>query len=187
MRASFLPWAFPLSILLASCGPPDEIRSENELGEYVLAKTETLAIEPYLFPKKQMLQLYEDVTKTYENYTSCLQDRILSEAFCSSNWLDNNYKQKLERYNFLVNLEKESPGKKPAIQIIKWRGIAKEVGSERVKIERSAYCFNPELTPQMRAKWERASGEKGPMPDEEDKDDLGEKVEAELCRLYAKF
>lgn len=172
-------------LAVASCGQSDEIRSDNELGEYVLAKTKTLAIEPYLFPKKEMNEIGEATNEEYRKYRECFDD--LGHESCSRIYLDNDYKEKVERYNVLAELEKTLPGKKPVIQVIRWRGIAKLVGTERIKLEKSAYCFNPKITPETRAKWEKVSGEKAPMPDEKGKDEMYEVVEAELCKRYAKF
>ena len=188
MLFKLYPPLLTFSLLISACGPPAEIRSDNELGEYVLAKTESLVIEPFLFPEKKKRDLYADLSETYQEYSRCSQG-ILGSGRCADIYLSGSYKEKLGRYNELVELEKSLPRKldKPAVKMLKWRGIAKAVGSERAKVERVAYCFDPNLTPELRGKWESLTERRHPSPDDKNRDDLFQKVEFSLCKEFSKF
>jgi hypothetical protein len=179
------------AVLLASGCEPKTVRHDNELGEYVFANTESLAIEPYLFPQKELDKLQEQTASRYSEYQRCYQDigLVLGKDSCKEIWLNAAYEEQVGRQEKLQELADSQKGglKKPSIITIRWRGIAKAVGSERAKVEETVYCFDPKLSPESRALWENASQAKHPMPDSEDRDDLMNKVEADLCSRYAKF
>jgi hypothetical protein len=134
-----------------------------------------------------MEELEEQVNRTYEFYESC--QTYSPESECQRTWLNSNYNSRVERLESLWELRKSYSGgvKKPPIKIIRWRGIAKSVGSERQKIEAKLLCFDPGLTPEARALWEKASGAKQPEPDPKDNDDLQSRMELDLCQRFANF
>jgi len=200
-----------LSMTLASCSLfSGDIRESNELGEWVLAKSQTFRYQSLRPEQLETIEGLEQLVRDkeiarneclarpviaefginnliYEQSRDCSWEALKSESFfgyvTGNQWTAEEARVRLA---LARKLWRQTPNPKLVAKKVVWRGIRKDLGKNEEAIkDMESWCLNPSFNSEQQRNWkrllERIFGSSDSSSDPDTK--MYERLNSRICKV----